>query len=192
MSVGPLPLNPSSRVPLAAAEESVDNVVDVLERLGNGGRGLLVIGSMELSGIGGMGVPERLGINGRGLLGISGLMSLYALEVDVQEPDCSSVGLACVGLKEPSCFGVGLEEPEDCFEESKIFQEPDGFEEKSICFVFVLEEPDCFAGTSLTFLFLLFPEKTGIWICPTSGNQRQSTSSSWHCIQSPNARTFQT
>jgi hypothetical protein len=79
MSVGPLPLNPSSLVPgplplnpsslVPTAEEIVDDVVvDVLERLGIGGRGL--------PGIGSMGVPERLGVDGKGLLGISCLMSL--------------------------------------------------------------------------------------------------------------------
>jgi hypothetical protein len=86
---------------------------------------------------------------------------------------------------------VSLEEPEDCFQESMLFQELDGFEEKSICFNFVLEvfvleafvleeadgleEPMSFAfvleafvleafvlGTSLTSLFPLFPGKTGI------------------------------
>ena len=76
---------------------------------------------------------------------------------------------------------MSLEEPEDCFQESMLFQELDGFEEKSICFNFVLEvfvleafvleeadgleEPMSFAfvlGTSLTSLFPLFPGKTGI------------------------------
>jgi hypothetical protein len=61
-----------------------------LERLGIGGRGLLVIGRM-------------------GLLGIGGLMSLYALKVDVEELNCSGVS-----LEEPDCFGVSLGEP-DCF-----------------------------------------------------------------------------
>lgn len=81
---------------------------------------------------------------------------------------------------------MSLEEPEDCFQESMLFQESDRFEEKSICFnfvlevfvleAFVLEEADgleelmSFAfvleafvlGTSLTSLFPLFPGKTGI------------------------------
>jgi hypothetical protein len=52
-----------------------------------------------------------------GLLGIGGLMSLYALKVDVEELNCSGVG-----LEEPDYFGVGLEEP-DCFEESSDFED---------------------------------------------------------------------
>jgi hypothetical protein len=104
MSVGPLPLDPSSLVP--TAEEIVDDVVvDVLERLGIGGSP----GGRGLPGIGGMGVPERLGVDGTGLLGIGGMMSLYALKVDVEELNCSGVS-----LEEPDCFGVSLGEP-DCF-----------------------------------------------------------------------------
>jgi hypothetical protein len=38
-----------------------------------------------------------------GLLGIGGLMSLYALKVDVEELNCSGVG-----LEEPDYFGVGV------------------------------------------------------------------------------------
>jgi len=74
MSVGPLPLNPSSLVPgplplnPSSLVPTAEEVVDVLERLGISGRGL--------PGIGSMGVPERLGVDGKGLLGIGGLMSL--------------------------------------------------------------------------------------------------------------------